>query len=154
GWPGHLAGQHVDVRLTAADGYAAQRSYSIASAPHESAVELTVQRVSDGEVSSYLVDTAMPGDQFELRGPVGGYFTWHPSDPSPVLLVAGGSGVVPLMSMIRVRAASASRVPFRLVYSVRGPDDAMYASELARRMRDDMGLDVSYVYTRAAPAGW
>jgi ferredoxin-NADP reductase len=154
GWAGHLAGQHVDVRLTAADGYAAQRSYSIASAPDGSTLELTVQRVSDGEVSSYLVDTAMPGDQFELRGPVGGYFTWHPSDPSPVLLVAGGSGIVPLMSMVRVRAASASRVPFRLVYSVRGPNDTMFTAELAQRVLDDNGLDVSYVYTRAAPAGW
>lgn len=153
-WPGHLAGQHVDVRLTAEDGYTAQRSYSIASAPNSSTVELTAQRVADGEVSSYLVDVAVPGDRFELRGPVGGYFTWRPSDPSPVLLVAGGSGIVPLMSMIRVRAAAASRTPFRLVHSVRGPDDAIYAAELARRARDDNGLDVSYVYTRTTPAGW
>jgi ferredoxin-NADP reductase len=154
GWPGHLAGQHVDVRLTATDGYTAQRSYSVASAPDGSTVELAVQRVSDGELSSYLVDAATPGDQFELRGPVGGYFTWHPSDLSLVLLVAGGSGIVPLMSMIRVRAMVASRVPFRLVYSVRGPADAMFAAELARRVRDENGLDVSYVYTRAAPAQW
>lgn len=151
-WPRHLAGQHVDVRLTAEDGYTAQRSYSIASAP--STMELTVQRVPDGEVSSYLVEGAVAGDRFELRGPVGGYFTWRPSDPPPVLLIAGGSGIVPLMSMIRAREAAGSRVPFRLVYSVRSPADAIYVAELVRRVRDDRGLDVSYVYTRATPSGW
>ena len=150
-WMGHLAGQHVDLRLTAPDGYSVQRSYSIASAPDQSTVELTVQRVPDGEVSTYLVGVAMPGDQIEMRGPVGGYFTWDPADPDPVLLVAGGSGVVPLMAMIRSRSDAASRVPFRLVHSVRDPDSAIYAAELARRVRDDHGLDVSYVYTRSAP---
>jgi ferredoxin-NADP reductase len=155
-WAGHRAGQHVDVRLTAPDGYSVERSYSIASAPEQAAsgpstVELTVQRVPDGEVSSYLVGVAMVGDRFELRGPVGGYFTWEPARPDPVLLVAGGSGVVPLMAMIRTRAAGGSRVPFRLVYSVRDPASVIYGAELARRVRDDQGLDVSYVYTRTAP---
>ena len=151
-WPGHLAGQHVDVRLTAEDGYSTQRSYSLASDP--STVELTVQRVSRGEVSPYLCDVAEVGDQFELRGPVGGYFTWSPDRPEPVLLVAGGSGIVPLMAMIRTRAAADSRVPFRLVYSVRDPSGVIYADELARRVRDDHGLDVTYVYTRETPPGW
>jgi len=150
-WPGHRAGQHVDVRLTAPDGYTTQRSYSIASATDSSTVDLTVQGVPDGEVSSYLVGVAMNGDQFELRGPIGGYFVWEPSAVDPVLLVAGGSGVVPLMAMIRTRAEAGSRVQFRLVYSVRDPDSAIYATELVRRVRDDRGLDVSYVYTRAAP---
>jgi ferredoxin-NADP reductase len=153
-WPGHVAGQHVDVRLTAEDGYTAQRSYSIASAPTESRLELTVQAVPDGEVSSYLVGAAEIGDTFEVRGPVGGYFTWQPTDAAPVLLVAGGSGIVPLMAMIRSRADAASRVPFRLVYSVRDPDSVFYGPELIRRARDDKGLDVSYVYTRAAPPEW
>jgi ferredoxin-NADP reductase len=150
-WPGHRAGQHVDLRLTSPDGYTTQRSYSIASATDSSTVDLTVQGVPDGEVSSYLVGVARNGDQFELRGPIGGYFVWEPSAVDPVLLVAGGSGVVPLMAMIRTRAEAGSRVPFRLVYSVRDPDSAIYATELVRRVRDDRGLDVSYVYTRAAP---
>jgi len=153
-WPGHLAGQHVDVRLTAEDGYSTQRSYSIASAPDSSTVELMVQRIGDGEVSPYLTDVAAPGDRFELRGPVGGYFTWQTSDSAPVLLVAGGSGIVPLMCMIRARSAASSRVPFRLVYSVRDPSAAVFATELARRVRDDKGLDVAYVYTRVVPDGW
>jgi ferredoxin-NADP reductase len=151
-WPGHLAGQHVDVRLTAADGYSTQRSYSLASEP--STVELTVQSVVDGEVSPYLVEVAEPGDQFEIRGPVGGYFTWAADQAAPVLLVGGGSGVVPLMAMIRARAQAGSRAPFRLIYSVRGPAEAFYADELARRVRDDQGLDVSWVYTRTTPADW
>jgi ferredoxin-NADP reductase len=154
GWPGHLAGQHVDVRLTAADGYSTQRSYSIASAPQPGRLELTVQRVPDGEVSPYLVDVAQPGDEMEVRGPVGGYFTWMARDTSPVLLVAGGSGVVPLMAMIRTRAMAGSRVPFRLIYSSRGPADVFYAGELAGRVRDDRGLDVTYAYTRTVPRGW
>jgi ferredoxin-NADP reductase len=164
GWAGHVAGQHVDVRLTAEDGYTAQRSYSIASAPDSGRLELTVQLVDDGEVSPYLVEVAQPGDRFEVRGPVGGYFTWA-AGTEPVLLVAGGSGIVPLMSMIRARKrwpgpiptgfmgrAVGSRVPFRLIYSVRTPQAAIYADELRRRVRDDRGLDVSYAYTRKAPA--
>jgi ferredoxin-NADP reductase len=166
GWPGHLAGQHVDVRLTAPDGYSAQRSYSIANAPDGERVELTVQRVDDGEVSPYLTDVFATDDPVELRGPVGGWFVWRPSDTasdragsaasdaahdpdrSPVLLVAGGSGLVPLMAMVRTRAAAGSRVPFRLVHSVRTRADALYADELRTRTRDDHGLDVTYVYTR------
>ena len=154
GWPGHLPGQHVDVRLTAADGYTAQRSYSIASAAAEQRVELTVQQVPDGEVSSYLTAIFAVGDPLELRGPVGGWFVWRATDPAPVLLVAGGSGVVPLMAMVRARAAAGSRVPFRLIYSTRSPEDCLYADELRRRSRDDDGLDVRLVYTRRAPDGW
>jgi ferredoxin-NADP reductase len=150
-WPGHLAGQHVDVRLTAPDGYAAQRSYSIASA---TGVELTVQRLDDGEVSPYLTDTLEVGDQVELRGPVGGWFVWRPERTTPALLVAGGSGVVPLMAMIRARGDARGKQPFRLIYSVRTPADACYAEELRRRERDDPGLDVRYVYTRKTPDGW
>jgi ferredoxin-NADP reductase len=154
GWPGHLPGQHVDVRLTAEDGYSAERSYSIASAwLDDGKVELTVQRVTDGEVSSYLTDVLEVGQQIELRGPVGGWFAWR-NEPPPVLLVAGGSGVVPLMSMVRDRGARRAKQPFRLVYSVRTPQDALYASELSRRVRDDPGLDVHYVYTRQVPEGW
>jgi len=151
GWPGHLAGQHVDVRLTAEDGYSTQRSYSIASAADGELVELTVQRVSDGEVSPYLVDQLGSGEQVELRGPVGGWFVWRPEQTEPVLLVAGGSGVVPLMAMIRARRAAGSRAPFRLLYSVRTPEDRIYRTEL---LRADHGLDVSYLYTRRAPEGW
>jgi len=153
GWPGHLPGQHVDLRLTAEDGYTAQRSYSIASAGGGARVELTVQRVDDGEVSSYLVDEVRPGDRFELRGPVGGYFVWRSAELAPVLLVAGGSGIVPLMAMVRERAAAGSRTPFRLIYSTRAPQSVIYAAELLRRVRDDHGLDVTYAYTRAAPDG-
>jgi ferredoxin-NADP reductase len=154
-WPGHTPGQHVDVRLTAPDGYRAQRSYSIASAwPGNGPVELTVQRVEDGEVSPYLTDVFAVGDPVELRGPVGGWFVWRAAQRAPVLLVAGGSGIVPLMAMIRARGAVHGRQPFRLVYSVRAPEDACYAGELARRVRDDPGLDVHVVYTRRAPDGW
>ena len=155
-WPGHAAGQHVDVRLTAPDGYRAQRSYSIASAwPHpEGKVELTVQRLDDGEVSPYLTDTLEVGDQIELRGPVGGWFVWRDEQTAPVLLLAGGSGVVPLMAMIRARGTAHGKQPFRLIYSVRTPEDACYATELVRRVRDEPGLDVRYVYTRKAPDGW
>lgn len=148
GWPGHLAGQHVDVRLTAPDGYTAQRSYSLAAPGDGERVALTVQRVEDGEVSTYLTDVFAVGDPVELRGPVGGWFVWRPSDTAPVLLVAGGSGLVPLMAMLRARAAAGGRVPFRLVYSVRTRADVLYADELRTRTRDDHGLDVTYVYTR------
>ncbi|MER5213009.1 ferredoxin reductase [Streptomyces sp. NPDC002838] len=151
GWPGHLAGQHVDVRLTAEDGYSTQRSYSLASAPDGERIELTVQRVTDGEVSPYLTDELAVGDLVELRGPVGGWFVWRPERKEPVLLVAGGSGLVPLMAMIRVRRAAGSRTPFRLVYSVRTPEDRLYGPELRR---DEPGLDKTYLYTRAAPPQW
>ncbi|WP_320066213.1 ferredoxin reductase [Micromonospora sp. RTGN7] len=154
GWPGHLPGQHVDVRLTAADGYQAARSYSLAGPADGDRIALTVQRVPDGEVSPYLIDVWAVGDPVEVRGPVGGWFVWRPAETMPVLLVAGGSGAVPLMAMVRGRRAAGSRAPFRLIYSVRTPADVFYADELHRRARDDRGLDVAYVYTRAAPDGW
>ena len=161
GWPGHLPGQHVDVRLTAPDGYSAQRSYSIASAASASGaeppvMELTVQRLADGEVSPYLTQTLAVGYPLELRGPVGGWFVWNPDGSAgarPVLLVAGGSGVVPLMAMIRERAAAGSHAPFKLIYSVRDPGAVLYAGELAQRERAGDGLEVRYVYTRTAPPG-
>lgn len=149
-WPGHLAGQHVDVRLSAPDGYTTQRSYSIASTVARDLVELTVQIVPDGEVSPYLAHDFAIGDAVELRGPIGGWFAWAPSDSDPVLLVAGGSGIVPLMAMVRARAAAASSAEFRLLYSVRTPADVYYAHELVRRDRDDDGLDVTLAYTRSA----
>jgi ferredoxin-NADP reductase len=154
GWPGHLPGQHVDVRLTAEDGYQAARAYSLAAPADDSRIELTVQRFPDGEVSPYLTDVYAEGDPVEVRGPVGGWFVWRTDQTAPVLLVAGGSGVVPLMAMVRARRAVGNRTPFRLVYSVRTPDDVIYADELRRRTRDDGGLDVAYVYTRRAPDGW
>jgi len=152
-WPGHEPGQHVDVRLTAPDGYSAQRSYSIASAPGGKRLELTVQRLDDGEVSPYLTQVLETGYPLELRGPIGGWFVWDPASTGPVLLVAGGSGVVPLMSMIRTRDMTGSTAPFRLLYSVRTPEAAFYPAELARRAKARAGLDVSYVYTRTAPPG-
>ncbi|GAA2901255.1 ferredoxin reductase [Streptosporangium fragile] len=154
GWPGHLAGQHVDVRLTAPDGYSTQRSYSIASAPGGDRVELTVERVPDGEVSPYLAQVLSPGDPLEVRGPIGGWFVWRPEDPAPVQLVAGGSGVVPLMAMVRTRAVGGSRTPFRLLYSARGPAAALYRDELDRASADGSGLEVTYAYTREVPDGW
>jgi ferredoxin-NADP reductase len=150
-WPGHAPGQHVDVRLTAPDGYSAQRSYSIGSAPEDGRIELTVQRIDDGEVSPYLTQTLQPGYPLELRGPIGGWFVWDPADPRPVLLLAGGSGIVPLMSMIRTRTRAGRTTPFRLLYSVRTPGAALYAAELAERHLADNGLAISYAYTRSAP---
>ncbi|SRR6266516_427711 len=153
-WPGHLPGQHVDVRLTAEDGYSTQRSYSIASAPDGARVELTVERLEDGEVSPYLTDVLQPGDPLELRGPIGGWFVWRPEEPSPTLLTGGGSGVVPLMAMIRTRIARGSGTPMRLIYSTRGPDTLLYHEELQRLSDQDPALRVDLVYTRRAPAGW
>jgi ferredoxin-NADP reductase len=146
-WPGHRAGQHLDVRLTADDGYQAQRSYSIASAPDGTRVELTVERLDDGEVSPYLT-----GDRIELRGPVGGYFVWEPSRGGPLLLLAGGSGIVPLMAMIRLRAAARSDVDTRLVFSSRGWEDVIYREELERLNGE--GLTVAHTLTRSQPSGW
>jgi ferredoxin-NADP reductase len=151
-WPGHGAGQHVDVRLTAEDGYQAQRSYSIASAPDGTRVELTVERIDDGEVSPYLTDELVPGDQIELRGPIGGYFVWEPSRGGPLLLLAGGSGVVPLMAMIRLRAASGSDADTRLLFSSRGWDDVIYREELEEL--NGGGLAVVHTLTRSQPSGW
>jgi ferredoxin-NADP reductase len=152
GWPGHRAGQHVDVRLTADDGYQAQRSYSIASAPELDALELTVELIDDGEVSPYLVEELVPGDEFEVRGPVGGHFTWSVQDGGPLLLVAGGSGVVPLMAMLRHRAARDSTVDARLLLSARRREDVIYRDELAAL--DRRGLTVATTLTREQPAGW
>jgi ferredoxin-NADP reductase len=148
GWPGHLPGQHVTVKLTAQDGYSAQRSYSIASASAADSLELTVQRVDDGEVSSYLAGIAEPGDQFELRGPIGGWFAWQDDDPRPLLLLAGGSGIVPLMSIIRTHEAVKSRTSVQLIYSARTPDDVIYADELSKRVRVSPLIVVTYLYTR------
>jgi ferredoxin-NADP reductase len=151
-WPGHRAGQHVDVRLTAEDGYQAQRSYSVASAPDRPGIELTVERLDDGEVSPYLTDELRAGDQIELRGPVGGYFVWEPSQGGPLLLVAGGSGVAPLMAMIRARATASSRADTRLLFSSRSWDDVIYRKELERLEGD--GLRVVHALTRLQPPGW
>jgi len=148
-WHGHLAGQHVDVRLTAEDGYQAQRSYSIASAPEDEHLVLTVERLDDGEVSPYLVDEAREGDTVEVRGPIGGYFVWDGDEPEPVLLVAGGSGVVPLMAMARHRARIGSETPMRLVYSSRTWGDVIYRDEL-----EPLGLDVVHTLTREQPSSW
>jgi ferredoxin-NADP reductase len=154
GWPGHLPGQHVDVRLTAADGYSTQRSYSIASAPAGARVELTVERLEDGEVSPYLVDALRPGDRLELRGPIGGWFVWHPGESDPVLLVGGGSGVVPLVAIVRTRIATGSTTPMRLVYSTRTPDTVLYGDQLRGLAGQDPALWVDLLYTRRAPPGW
>jgi len=153
-WDGHLAGQHLDLRLTAEDGYQAERSYSIASAPDGQRVELTIERLDDGEVSPYLADEVREGDQLELRGPIGLYFVWRPELGGPLLLVAGGSGVVPLMAMLRHRAASGSRVPTRLLYSSRTPEDVIYHEELERLAAAGDGLTVTHTLTRAQPPGW
>jgi ferredoxin-NADP reductase len=152
GWRGHRAGQHVDIRLTADDGYQAERSYSIASAPDDARVDLTVERLDDGEVSPYLTDELRRGDQIELRGPIGGYFVWEPAQGGPLLLVAGGSGIVPLMAMIRLRAAVGSDTDTRLLYSSRGWDDVIYRDELEQLSGD--GLAVVHTLTRSQPPGW
>jgi ferredoxin-NADP reductase len=152
GWPGHEAGQHVDVRLTADDGYTATRSYSIASASDGETVEVTVERLDDGEVSPYLVDVAAPGDRVEVRGPVGGWFVWRAAQTEPVLLLGGGSGVVPLMAVVRRHRMAGSTAPLHLVYSVRDPDSKLYRDELAALAAD--GLSLTYVFTRRTPNGW
>src|ERR671916_255116 len=147
GWTGHKAGQHVDVRLTAEDGYQAQRSYSIASPPEDRHIILTVDRLDDGEVSPYLTEVVQPGDQLELRGPIGGYFTWQVADGGPLLLIAGGSGIAPLMAMIRHRAAQRSSVPTRLLFSSRTFDEIIYRKELARLSAADPTLRVVHALT-------
>jgi ferredoxin-NADP reductase len=150
-WPGHLAGQHVDIRLTAEDGYQAERSYSIASPPDEGDLELTIERIDDGEVSPYLTEDARPGDQFELRGPIGGYFVWQESDARPLALIAGGSGLVPLMAMVRHHRNTGSSVDARLLISARTIDDVLYRSELDA-LREPVRPHVTL--TRGAPPGW
>jgi len=153
GWPGHRAGQHVDVRLTAEDGYQAQRSYSIASAPDDAELVLTVERIEDGEVSSYLVDELRPDDELELRGPIGGYFVWEQSLGGPLVLLAGGSGIAPLRAMLRHRLRSGSAVPVRLLYSARSQSELIYRDELADAGRRG-GVDVRFTLTRERPDGW
>jgi len=154
GWPGHRAGQHVDVRLTAEDGYQAQRSYSVASAPESAHVVLTVERLEEGEVSSYLAADVQPGDRLELRGPIGGYFVWTVAVGGPLFLVGGGSGIVPLMAMLRHRAAAKSTIPAVLLYSARTFDDIIYRQELDRMAARNDGLRVAYTLTRRQPPGW
>ena len=150
-WPVHVAGQHVDVRLTAPDGYSAVRSYSIASAPNsEGRVDLTVERLPNGEVSPYLTQELAVGDRLELRGPIGGWFVWRSHQTEPIQLVAGGSGIVPLMSIIRSRISAGSTAPFRLLYSVRDPAAVFYSEEL-QALTNDKSLSVTYGYTRVAP---
>ena len=153
-WPGHRAGQHVDVRLTAEDGYQAQRSYSIASAPEDSRLAITVELLPDGEVSSYLFGELRRGDQLEFRGPIGGYFVWEASKGGPLLLVGGGSGIVPLMSMLRHREAAGASVGARLVYSSRSWDDVIYRDELHGLLAGSNGPEVFHTLTRSQPPGW
>jgi ferredoxin-NADP reductase len=151
----HRPGQHYDLRLTAPDGYQAQRSYSIASEPERAGeIDLTVERVEDGEVSPYMHDVLVVGDRVEVRGPIGGYFVWEAALGGPLLLIAGGSGVVPLMSMLRHRRASGSGVPTRLLYSSRTPEDIIYARELEQLQAEGDGLEVFHTLTRAQPPGW
>ena len=154
GWEGHKAGQHVDVRLTAEDGYQAQRSYSIASAPEEERLMLAVDRLDDGEVSPYLTDVLMAGDKLELRGPIGGWFTWEAEEGGPLLLVGGGSGVAPLMAIIRHRAAVGSDAPCRLLYSSRSYEEIIYREELEKLASRDGALEVFHTLTRSKPEGW
>jgi ferredoxin-NADP reductase len=153
-WTAHRPGQHYDVRLTAADGYSAQRSYSVGSEPERTGeIDLTVERLADGEVSRFLADTIQVGDRFEVRGPIGGYFVWDRAIGGPLLLVAGGSGVVPLMAMLRHRAAAGVTDPARLLYSARAFDQIIYRDELEKLAQED-GLTVSYALTRSQPPGW
>ena len=160
GWPGHLAGQHVDVRLTSEDGYQAQRSYSIASAPGEKLLALTVEELEDGEVSAYLCGELREGDAIELRGPIGGYFVWRASDGGPLMLIAGGSGIVPLMAMLRHRAnvlmdrPTRQAAPARLLYSSRSWAEVIYRDELETMAAQDDSLRVTHTVTREAPPGW
>jgi ferredoxin-NADP reductase len=160
GWPGHQAGQHVDVRLTAEDGYQAERSYSIASPPEAPRLALTIERLDDGEVSPYLSEQLRVGDPLELRGPIGGYFVWNTALGGPLMLLAGGSGIVPLMAMLRHRAATRSRtptsldVPARLLYSSHTWGDIIYRDEIARVAEGDRTLRIAHTLTRGTPAGW
>jgi ferredoxin-NADP reductase len=152
-WSGHKAGQHVDVRLTAEDGYQAERSYSIASAPEDEHIVLTVERLDDGEVSPYLVDVLMPGDELELRGPIGGYFVWEAALGGPLFLLAGGSGIAPFRAMVRHHAATDSSIPVRLLYSAKTLGDVIYLDELTK-LSESGGLDVHFTLTRDAPPDW
>lgn len=154
-WTGHLAGQHIDLRLTTDDGYQAERSYSIASPSGRlPLIEITVERIADGEVSPFLTEQLSLGDTIELRGPVGGYFTWRADNPAPLMLIAGGSGIVPLMSMLRTRARAANRPPARLLYSSRNFEEIVYRGELEGLVAAQDGLSVEHTLTRGAPANW
>jgi ferredoxin-NADP reductase len=154
-WPGHVAGQHVDVRLTAPDGYSAARSYSIASAPNsDGRIEITVERLPNGEVSPYLTQEVMVGDELELRGPIGGWFVWRGDQMEPIQLIAGGSGIVPLMAMIRSRLSAGSGAPFRLLYSVREPETVFYRDELRALSNQGNSVMITYAYTRVTPKDW
>ncbi|MFZ0569642.1 MAG: ferredoxin reductase [Rhodomicrobium sp.] len=152
-WPGHLPGQHVDVRLTAEDGYQAKRSYSIASPPEDGGLTLTVELADGGEVSDYLVNELKPGDKFGVRGPIGRHFVWTVAEGGPLFLIGGGSGIVPLMSMLRHRKRQASKVPAALLYSSRSFEDIIYRSEL-EALAADPSLNVTITLTRSAPHGW
>jgi len=154
GWTGHLPGQHIDVRLTAEDGYQAQRSYSIATPADGSRVTITVERLDDGEVSPYLTDVLVVGDRIELRGPIGGYFVWEPGRGGPLQLVAGGSGIVPLMAMLRARIAARSDVPVRLLCSWRSADDVIYADELDALASHAAATAITHTLTRSVREGW
>jgi ferredoxin-NADP reductase len=154
-WTRHRAGQHYDIRLTAEDGYQAQRSYSIASEPERTGeIDLTVERIEDGEVSTYLHDVLEPGDRIEVRGPIGGYFVWEAATREPVLLIGGGSGVVPLMSMVRHRAAAGAKVPARLLYSSRNFEDVIYYDELEKLRAHGNGFELFHTLTRSQPDDW
>jgi ferredoxin-NADP reductase len=154
-WPGHLAGQRVEVRLTAADGYSAVRSYSIASAPNsEGRIQITVERLPNGEVSPYLTQVIEPGDPLEMRGPIGSWFVWRPEQTEPNQLIAGGSGIVPLMAMVRSRESAGNRSLFRLLYSIREPKAVFYKNELKALAEDGLGLGITYAYTRKVPIYW
>jgi ferredoxin-NADP reductase len=149
-WPGHVAGQHVDVRLTAEDGYSTQRSYSIASAPDGNQIELTIQLLEDGEISPFLVNYFGLDDLIEVRGPIGGWFVWDPADDVPAVLLGGGSGVVPLIAMVRAQRSAAMKSSLSLIYSVRTPDDVLFQGELSD---EGNGLAVNVLYTRQSPEG-
>jgi ferredoxin-NADP reductase len=154
-WAGHRAGQHVDLRLTAEDGYSVERSYSIGSEPERAGeIDITVERIEGGEVSPFLHEVVVPGDRLEVRGPIGGYFVWEAALGGPLLLIAGGSGVVPLMAMARHRARSGQAVPARLLVSSRGPDEIIYREELDRLTATDSGFEVVHTLTRQQPPGW
>jgi ferredoxin-NADP reductase len=153
GWPGNDAGQHVDIRLTAEDGYQAVRSYSLGSYGIAETIELAIDEIPDGEVSPYLVEDVLPGDELEVKGPLGGYFVWRPGGAAPVQLIAGGSGIVPLMAMVRAATDAGAAASVRLLYSVRTAGDAIYRDELEQLTRDG-GVELTWRYTRAAPDGW
>jgi ferredoxin-NADP reductase len=154
GWEGHRAGQHVDIRLTAEDGYQAERSYSIASAPENGTLELLIERLDNGEVSPYLADELRKGDGLELRGPIGGWFAWEAREGGPLLLIAGGSGIAPLMAMVRHRKAADSDVPVRMLYSARSYDELIFREELDALAAGDEALRMIYTLTRASPEDW